>query len=312
MTFHRSFSRGALRTQSLRKLPFAVLALVGVGISCQTRATEVLARLGGTEVTVEEVRDYLETLGGREQAAVAKDPALLSQVVRSYLTRQAVIREALTKKYDQQPGIKARLDRARNEALAELYLDSMSRSPESYPSDAQVQAAYDANKTAFETPRQYRLAQIYVALPKGVDKAGEEKAHRRLDEIVRKLKQKGTDFATIARGESDDKQTAPQGGEIGWLPEAKMVAGIRTAATALPKDAVSDPVRLDDGWHVLKLLETRPAGVKPLVDVRGAIVEQLRAGRSRELRQAFVAKLLEQNALAVNELALSTVVIKGK
>jgi peptidylprolyl isomerase len=286
--------------------------MLGAGLSCQARGAEVLARVGGTDVTVEEVRSYVETLGPADQAALAKDPTLLSQTVRSYLARQAVLREALAKKYDQQPAVRAQIDRARDQALTELYLESVSRPPEGYPSDVEIQAVYDTAKSAFEIPRQFRLAQLYVAVPKGADKAAEEKARKKVDELVKKLKQKGSDFAALARTDSEDKQTATQGGEIGWLTEAQMVPGIRTVATGLSKDAISEPTRLDDGWHVLKLLETKPPGTRTLSEVREAIADQLRQKRSRDLRQAFLAKLLDQNPPAINELALSKVVQRGK
>jgi peptidylprolyl isomerase len=294
-----------------RALPVAAAALLA-GVACQTRAAEVVARVAGVDVTVEEVRGYVDALTPQEQAAVAKDPALLSQVVRAYLGRQAVLREALAKKFEQQPTVKAQLDRVRDQAVTELYLESVSRPAEGYPSDAEVQAAYEANKAAFEVPRQFRVSQVYVAVPRGADKATEEKARRKVDEVVKKLKGKGADFAAIARTDSEDRQTSAQGGEIGWLSEAQMIPGIRAATTALAKEAVSDPLRLDDGWHVVKLLDTRPAATRALAEVREALVAQLKAARSRDLRQAYLAKLVEQSAPAINELALSRVVSRTK
>ncbi len=64
-------------------------------------------------------------------------------------------------------------------------------------------------------------------------------------------------------------------------------------------------MKLDDGWHIIKLLDTKPAYTRPLSEVRDAIVQQLRAGRGAENRKAYLAKLLQQNPPAVDELALS-------
>ena len=311
MSSHRSL-RSPLFPAFFVRTAFAITALILAGTSCRTRAAEVLARVGGSDVTVEEIRAHVETLGAAEREALSRNPALLSQFVRLYLTRQAVLREALAKKFEQQPAVKAQLDRLRDEALTDLYLDSVSRPPEGYPSDAEIEPAYEANKPAFEVPRQFRIAQIYVALPKGADRAAEEKARKRAEDVSKKLKQKGADFAAVARAESDDKQTAPQGGEIGWLTEAQLLPGIRPTVTSLAKDAVSDPVRLDDGWHIMKLLETRAASMRSLSEVREGIVTQLRASRARELKQAYMAKVLEQGAPAINELALAKVLAKGK
>lgn len=286
--------------------------LLGAACSPSTAAADVVARIGGADITSEELRAYVETLNAQEQAAVAKDPALLSQVVRAYLARQAVLREARAKKWDQEPSVKAQLDRVRDQAITELYLQSVSKPPDGYPKEAEVQAAYDANKRAFDVPRQFRVAQIFVAAARGADKDAEEKARKRIDEVTRKLKQKGADFAAVARSDSDEKEAAQRGGEIGLLTEAQMVPGIRAVVSGLAKDAVSDPIRLDDGWHVVKVLDTKPASTRPLSEVREALVAQMRAERAQANRQAYLAKLLEQSPPAINELALSKVLSKSK
>jgi peptidylprolyl isomerase len=90
-----------------------------------------------------------------------------------------------------------------------------------------------------------------------------------------------------------------------------MVPGIRSAVT-LAKEGVSEPIRLDDGWHLLKVLETKPAFTRPLAEARESIATQLRADRARANRQAYLTKLLEQNPPTINELALPKVLAKAK
>jgi peptidylprolyl isomerase len=296
----------------LRGLPpiAAALALGLTPVAARSATADgPVARIGDTDVSGDELRAYVETLGAQEQAAIAKDPSLLAQVVRSYLARQAVLKEARAKKWDQDPARKAQLDRVRDEALTELYLQTVSQPPASYPSDAEVQAAYDANRGALQVPRRFRVAQVFLAAAKG-DKDAEEKARKRADDVAKKLERKGADFAAIASAESDDKATAQRRGEIGWLTEEQMVPGIRATVTGLTEGAVSAPVRLDDGWHVMKVLETKPASTRPLAEVRDAIAAQLRAERARANRQAYLASLLDKNPPAINELALSKLLAK--
>ena len=82
----------------------------------------------------------------REQAALAKDPALLSQAVRMLLANRLVLQEVVAKKWDQQPNVAAQLDRVRENALVELYLQSVSTPPASFPSEEELQKVYDANR----------------------------------------------------------------------------------------------------------------------------------------------------------------------
>jgi peptidylprolyl isomerase len=293
--------------QTSLSLLAAALAIASPAPLSPVLADDAVARIGATDVGAAELRAYLETLGAEQRAAVAKEPALLTQVVRAYLARQAVVKEAKAKKWDQDPAVKAQLDRVRDDTLAELYLTAVTQPDPKVPSDAEVQAAYDANRAAFQVPRQFRVAQIFVAARKG-DEGAETAARKRLDDAVKKLERKGADFAAVAAAEGDDKTAATRGGEIGWLTEEQLVPGIRATVTGLAPGAVSAPVRLDDGWHVVKLLETKAASARPLAEVRGAIAAQLRAERARASRQAHLAKLLEQNPPAINELALSRLV----
>jgi parvulin-like peptidyl-prolyl isomerase len=313
-----------------RSAPRALLLASAAGLllaGAPAPAAEVVARLGATEVTVEEVRAHVATLAPEEREALARDPALLTALVRAYVARRAVAAEARASRFDQQPEVRAHLDQVREQALSELYLESVSRPPEAYPSEQEVLATYQGNRSLFVTPRRYRLAQIYLAGRKAPEAAGdpaaeraaqkpaakaarkaeEEKGRRRAAELARKLRLPGADFSAVARASSEEKETAEKGGEIGWLTEDQMVPGIRAAAAALAPDAVSEPVRLDDGWHILKLLEVQPPAVRPLAEVRDVVVAQMRAAKARQLRDEYVGKVMGQAEPAVDAQVLPRV-----
>jgi peptidylprolyl isomerase len=202
--------------------------------------------------------------------------------------------------------VAAEIERARQSVVAETYLQSVSAAPQDYPSEAELQEAYDKNKTAFLVPRSYRLAQIFVAAQKGAAKDVAEQARTKLDASLKKLK-KGADFAAVAATDSEDPQSAGQGGEIGWLYENDIKPEIKAAVSGLPKDGLSEPIPLDDGWHVVKLLDTKAASTRPLSEVRDQLAKQLRAERSYVNGRAYLAHLLEETPPAINELALSKV-----
>jgi PPIC-type PPIASE domain len=170
----------------------------GLAASTSSGTGDVVARVGGINVSAEDVRAHIAALGPREQDALAKDPALLSQAVRMLLANRLVLQELTAKKWDQQPSVTAQLERVREGALVEFYLQSVSTPPANFPSDEELQKVYDANRNAMQMPRQFELAQIFVASPKDADKAAEEKAKQALDDVMRKLKAPGADFAAIA------------------------------------------------------------------------------------------------------------------
>ena len=108
--------------------------------SAAVKGSEVVARVGDSDVTAEEVRAAIAFLEPRQQAAVARDPALLSQTVRAILANRLVLKEALAKKWDQQPPVVAQLARARENLIVESYLQSVTAPPESYPNDAEIKS----------------------------------------------------------------------------------------------------------------------------------------------------------------------------
>lgn len=272
--------------------------------------TDVVARIGTTDIKADEIRSSIDSLDAKQQAALARDPNLLNQLVRSILVQRVVLNEALSKHWDQNPTVVAELARLRENTIRETYLASVSQPPPGYPSDAELKAAYDANKASLLVPKQYRLAQIFIALPKTAEKADIDKVQSEVDSLKKDLHQKDADFAVIARTQSEDSQSAAKGGEIGWLTENQIQPEIRSQVTSLAKGAVSDPIRLADGWHIVKVLDTKDPYTPSLDEIRPQLTERLRAERAKALSQEYVAKLLQQTPVSINELGLSKLLNK--
>ncbi|MFZ4694928.1 MAG: peptidylprolyl isomerase [Verrucomicrobiia bacterium] len=281
----------------------ALLLALSLGGASAAPAPEspVIARSGDVELKVEEVRAYLENLSPREQAALVRTPAALNQNVRLLAAQQLVIKEALAKQWDRRPEVVARIERARRNAIVESYLRSLSTPPADYPTATEVRAVYDANQAAFEMPRQLRLAQIFLSVPRGAEKGADEKARAKL-EAVRKQPET---FAVVARTDSDDKLSGGRGGEIGWSTEEQIQAEIRPQVLALKKGELSEPLRLNDGWHLIKVLDLQEAAPATFEEVRPQITRQLREERIRAGSQAYLAKLLQEKPVTVNDALLA-------
>lgn len=302
-------------SRSIDGLKIGILSILGSSLLASTalaadpsQATSdsgVIARIGDTEVKFDEMRASIESLDARERAALARDPSLLNQVVRTFLVRRVVLKEALAKKWDQEAAVAAQIQRARDNTIVETYLQSVSKPADTYPTDAEVQSAYESRKTQLLVPKQFRLAQIFIALPKTADKTTTEKAQSKLEAVKKSLHQSGADFAAIAKANSEEPESAARGGEIGWLAENQVQPEVRPQVTSLSKNATSEPIRLEDGWHILKVLEIKEAYTPTLDEVRTQLVQQLRNEKTQSNSQAYLAKMLQQSPVAINELALS-------
>ncbi|MDB6076380.1 MAG: hypothetical protein JWO82_127 [Akkermansiaceae bacterium] len=199
----------------------------------------------------------------------------------------------------------SKLVRARESVLTESYLESNTKVAPEYPSDSELQAAYEVAKPSLLAPKSVRLAQVFVAVPKDADKAAAEKAKAKADGISKKLKEKGSDFAATATAQSDDAASKARGGEIGWVAESQIQPEIRELLPKLAANSISEPVKLNDGWHILKVLESKDAYTPSLDQVREQLAKQLRVEKAQQNRQAYLAELLKAHPLAINEIEIA-------
>src|SRR5258706_2442617 len=265
---------------------------------------EVVGKVGAAEVKLGLVREFLRNADPAVRQQAEKDPTILARLVRAELERLAVMNEARDKKWDQRPDVKQAIDRGRDQVIAGSYLQSAVQLPQGFPSDAEIQAAYEINKGNLMRAPEYHLAQIFLAIPASADKGVIDAVQRRAEDLARKARTKGTDFGALARESSDHKETAVNGGDTGWQPAASLLPEIRNVVAAMAQDDVSLPVRSSAGYHIVKLVDTKASTLAPLAEVREGLIGTLRQRRFEELQAAYVGQMLERGGLAINEVAL--------
>jgi peptidyl-prolyl cis-trans isomerase SurA len=185
--------------------------------------------------------------------------------------------------------------------------------------DAEVTRFYDDNKKAFNRAEpQIHLAQILVTpMPdtnvhnlKNNKAQNEREAQTKIKDLEARL-QRGEDFGMLAQNYSEDAQFAPNGGDMGLIPESnieKTSPDLLKLIMSLPAGATSQPVKLGDGYRILKVISREPAGQRDLQDprVQQEIREALFNRKDQLLRSAYYevarnsAKI--QNYLAQNVL----------
>jgi len=296
----------------LKIIPLIAFSFFASPAPAKADAT-IIAKVGDSEVKADDIKPLMEKLPLRDQLLLSKDPAALNNLVRELIVQQLVFKEALSKKWEQQPQIVAQLERIRQQAITQSYLQSLATPPADFPSQADLETAYETLKknNALQVPKQYRLAQIYIACPKGADKATEEKAQSKVDAAVKAWK--NGDFASVAKSQSDDRASAQRGGEIGTLGESQIQPEIRSAISSLSKNGTTEPIRLNDGWHIIRVIEVKEPYTASLDEVKAALANELRKEKAQVLAKAYLAKLLQQNPVTLNEIEVSKLVdTKGK
>jgi peptidylprolyl isomerase len=272
------------------------------------RATEsdaaVIARLGGTQFHAADFGNFVRLLDPDLRKKAVANPQTMNRLIGLELARIAVLNEARAKNWQQHPEVARQIERARDDVVMNSYLASVSTVPKDYPSAADIQTAYDLNRDSFMAPRQYRLAQIFVASSGGADKKTADAANRKAGDLARKAKAANAKFADIARNASEHKSSAAEGGDMGWAAIEQIVPEIRKEVAGMDVGEISDPIRSAAGWHIVRLVATKPAAARPLAELKETLIATLRQRKVKDNQQAYVARLLDKSPVAVNEASL--------
>lgn len=288
----------------LRILPaLSLMFALGMPMLHAQENDRLVGTIGDVELREGEVLASLGRLEGVEREALAQDTASLKKLVQSMLVQRVVLQQALEQKWDEAPSIQQLLKNTREAAITDSYLKSVCKPPAGYPGDAELREAYARSREALTVPRSFRLAQIFIGEQKGSDK--------KIEEVRRRLKAGGTSFGQVARELSEEKESASRDGEIGWLNEKQIQPEILAQLPKLSVNVVSEPVRLKDGWHILKVLDVREAFTPVFDQVRLQLARQLRAEKTGASIQAYMAEMLHKHPVAVNEVVLSKLLLKN-
>jgi parvulin-like peptidyl-prolyl isomerase len=216
-----------------------------------------------------------------------------------------ILTQAKANKWDERPEIIHRINETRDAVITQTYLASLVPADPAFPGEAEVTAAYESNKSRLVMPRQYHIAQIVLTVKPGATPQEAEEVHKKALDLRAKAMQPKADFADLARKNSQEPQSADKGGDVGWLREPDMIPAVRENVAGLIESGISQPVRVPDGWHILKLLAMKPAGEVSLLDAKAQIVVALRQARAQRLMRAYLDDRLKAEPIQVNEIELT-------
>jgi peptidyl-prolyl cis-trans isomerase D len=155
--------------------------------------------------------------------------------------------------------------------------------------EQELRDRYEAVKARFITPEERRAAHILLNV-------GAERSDEEAEALARTLRERlgsGEDFAALAEEYSDDPASAGEGGDLGWLEPGIIDDAFDEALFALQPGAISDPVRSEFGWHLIRLDEIREPRGQSFEEARDEVAEELRAERAESLYFELSERLID-------------------
>ena len=165
-------------------------------------------------------------------------------------------------------------------------------------SDEDIKGYYEQNQKRYAVEEQRRASHILVALKKDASAADKAAAKAKAEGLLAQLQKNPADMAKLAKANSDDPGSAERGGDLDFFGKGMMVKPFEEAAFKLKQGEVSGVVESDFGFHIIQLTAVKPAAIKPLEEVKGAISteikQQMAAKKYSEALEIFTNTVYEQ------------------
>lgn len=220
----------------------------------QQDPNRIVAVIDGKQITARQALDLLKPFPQDQRKQLEANLPLGLQ--RVYMQQQFA-QQAEKMNLEAQSPFKEELQNARQEILAQAYMRKLGEGTGGTAGDPKQY--YDAHPADFDN---VKLSGIFITFnspgtPASAAPNGgrtEEEAKVKANEVEKKVKD-GGDFATLARTESDNKQTASKGGDLGSYTtgNAQIPPDIRTAIEKLQAGQVSDPIRIPSAYLIIKI-----------------------------------------------------------
>ncbi len=252
---------------------------------------QVLAEVNSGSITTGDFSRELKNLP-EYLKAMAATPEGRKEMLDTMIIRELILQQASKDGLDKSPEVEEKLQDLRKRLVVESFLKKKVEA-ESQLSDADLQKFYDQNKDKFKAPEQLKASHILV------------KSEAEAKDILAKIKA-GGNFEELAKKNSSDSSAA-KGGDLGWFGKGAMVPPFEKAVSALKEGQVSEVVKTDFGFHIIKLTGKRDAGIRPLEEVKDQIKGAIMPQKQQEVFQKIKEELKKNAKISVKEDVLKSV-----
>ena len=171
--------------------------------------------------------------------------------------------------------------------------------------DDALRAYYNSHIDEYKVENRAHVEHI---LFKTVGKTDAEIAETRqkAEDVLKKAKS-GANFEDLAKKFSEDDGTKPKGGDLGWIVEGQTVPEFQQAAFTLPKGSISDLVKTQYGFHIIKVLDREQAHTKSFDEVRSSIeptvLDEKVSAAANDISEKMAAAIRQSNHQPLDDLA---------
>jgi len=261
--------------KTLAILAVLIVAAIAVFIFLSTRS-DVVAKVGSESLT----KDDLYTFFVEQNGEAALDTLITKNLINQEVDKEKITvsskeidaeLQELVDSYGGEETFEQQLtasgltqDDIKEDIEVNLKIEKLLE-PQIEITEEEMQTYFDENKDSFAQTKQVKASHILVE-----DEETAKEVQEKLDN--------GEDFAELAKEYSTDTASAESGGDLGFFGEGSMVAEFEEAAFSMKVDEISDPVKSDYGYHIIKVTDTKEAAEanfeKSKEEIKGILLDE--------------------------------------
>ena len=244
----------------------------------------ILASFSGQTVTLGEFNQLWEEVPEDYKLQLDK-----SMVLDQMISEKLLIQEAKNMGLEEDNDVLEQIKKMTEQILVQVLIEREILDKIKVNNE-EVLEYYEQNKDSFTEKEQVYLYNILLET--------EEEAQ----DVLEQLKA-GGDFSEIAK-EKSTGPSAAQGGDLGYLAKGTIILEIEEVVFALELEELSEVIKTDFGFHILKITEKKPESVTSLEEVKEDIIQTLLPDKQKVAFENFIEELKSKAEIEINEEAL--------
>lgn len=245
---------------------------------------KVLAVVNDKEITEQDIDALLKNLNPQYQAQFQSEEGR-RQLLTELINKELLYFDALDKGLDQEEAFLAQLEEIKSNFIKQYAMNKMLS--DINVTEKEVKEYYEANKAKFKAPEKVKASHILIA--------SEEQA----EEVVEELNN-GLDFAEAAKKYSKCP-SKDKGGDLGFFMKGQMVPEFEKAAFNMEIGEISEPVKTQFGYHIIKVEDKQEEAEQEFEQVKDKITQQLLAQKQQKIYQEKVEELKGKYEVEIND-----------
>uniref|UniRef100_UPI0035AFBB1F SurA N-terminal domain-containing protein n=1 Tax=Hylemonella sp. TaxID=2066020 RepID=UPI0035AFBB1F len=147
--------------------------------------------------------------------------------------------------------------------------------------EADVRSYYEQNVARLSGPEERRASHILISVAKDAPADERQQARAKAEELLAQARKAPESFAQLAKKHSQDPGSAPNGGDLDYFGRGAMVKPFEDAAFALKKGEISGVVESDFGFHIIRVTDIKAPKQKSFAELRASLEEDLKNQQAR-------------------------------